>query len=85
VQLLSLPVLCRSLPHSQVVLAIEEEFAIEISHEDSERVNTVADAIAYISSHAHVSRPSHRIPFFLFGFDTSTGQVKWQRLHWYPK
>jgi acyl carrier protein len=42
---------------SQVVLAIEEEFAIEISHEDAERVNTVADAITYISNHAHVSRP----------------------------
>jgi hypothetical protein len=41
--------------HVQVVLAIEEEFAIEISHEDAERVNTVADAITYISNHAHVS------------------------------
>jgi hypothetical protein len=52
--------------NAQVVLAIEEEFAIEISHEDAERVNSVADAIAYISSHAHVSHlflplppPSH--------------------------
>jgi acyl carrier protein len=53
------PAAAHPLPPSlaQVVLAIEEEFAIEISHEDSERVNTVADAIAYISSHAHVSRP----------------------------
>ena len=47
---------CRSLMRVQVVLAIEEEFAIEISHEDAERVNTVADAITYISNHAHVSR-----------------------------
>ena len=41
----------------QLVLAIEEKFAIEISHEDAERVNSVADSISYISSHAHVSCP----------------------------
>ena len=68
--------------NAQVVLAIEEEFAIEISHEDAERVNSVADAIAYISSHAHVSCPFLQPPFpshfppsalFHFDFDIQTG------------
>ncbi|MGA7954984.1 MAG: acyl carrier protein [Gloeobacterales cyanobacterium] len=39
-----------SLDQVELVMALEEEFDIEISDEDAEKITTVKDAIAYITS-----------------------------------
>ncbi|MBN2429313.1 MAG: acyl carrier protein [Deltaproteobacteria bacterium] len=40
-----------SLDTVELVMALEEEFDIEISDEDAEKVQTVQDAIDYINQH----------------------------------
>ena len=40
-----------SLDTVELVMALEEEFDIEISDEDAEKVQTVQDAVDYINSH----------------------------------
>jgi len=41
-----------SLDTVELVMALEEEFSIEIPDEDAEKIATVGDAVAYISEHA---------------------------------
>ena len=41
-----------SLDIVELVMALEEEYDIEISDEDAEKIQTVADAINYIDEHA---------------------------------
>lgn len=41
-----------SLDTVELVMALEEEFGIEIPDEDAEKITTVKDAIAYIESHS---------------------------------
>ena len=41
-----------SLAVVELVLALEEEFKIEIPDEDTEKIKTVEDAINYIKAHA---------------------------------
>ena len=41
-----------SLAVVELVLALEQEFKIEIPEEDTERIKTVKDATDYIKSHA---------------------------------
>jgi acyl carrier protein len=41
-----------SLDTVELVMALEEEFNIEISDEDAEKITTVKDAVKYIESHA---------------------------------
>ena len=41
-----------SLDTVEMVMAFEEEFAIDISDEDAEQLTTVGDAIAYIEKNA---------------------------------
>jgi len=40
-----------SLDQVELVMAFEEEFKLEISDEDAEKIKTVQDAISYISAH----------------------------------
>ena len=40
-----------SLAVVELVLALEEEFGIEIPDEDTEKIRTVQDAISYIQNH----------------------------------
>jgi len=40
-----------SLDFVELVMALEEEFEIEIPDTDAEKIVTVADAIAYVDSH----------------------------------
>ena len=40
-----------SLAVVELVLALEQEFGIEIPEEDTERIKTVGDAISYIKDH----------------------------------
>jgi acyl carrier protein len=40
-----------SLDQVELVMALEEEFNIEISDEEAEKIKTVQDAISYIQSH----------------------------------
>jgi len=40
-----------SLDTVELVMALEEEFGIEIPDEDAEKIATVQDAIAYIGEH----------------------------------
>ena len=40
-----------SLDTVELVMALEEEFEIEISDEDAEKIQTVQDAIDYITDH----------------------------------
>jgi acyl carrier protein len=42
-----------SLAVVELVLALEEEFSIEIPDEDTEQIKTVQDAINYIVTHKH--------------------------------
>ena len=41
-----------SLETVELVMALEEEFGIEISDEDAEKIRTVGDAIGFITSNA---------------------------------
>ena len=41
-----------SLDVVELVMALEEEFGLEISDEDAEKLTTVEQAITYIKSHA---------------------------------
>jgi acyl carrier protein len=41
-----------SLAVVELVLALEQEFKIEIPEEDTEQIKTVKDALNYIKSHA---------------------------------
>jgi acyl carrier protein len=41
-----------SLAVVEIVLALEQEFKLEIPEEDTERIKTVKDALDYIKSHA---------------------------------
>jgi acyl carrier protein len=41
-----------SLDTVELVMALEEEFNIEISDEEAEKIKTVADAVKYIETHA---------------------------------
>jgi acyl carrier protein len=41
-----------SLAVVELVLALEEEFEIEIPDEDTEQIKTVGDAVNYINSHS---------------------------------
>ena len=40
-----------SLDQVELVMALEEEFKLEISDEDAEKIKTVQDAVGYITSH----------------------------------
>ena len=41
-----------SLDQVELVMALEEEFNIEISDEDAEKIKTVQDTLQYVSGHA---------------------------------
>lgn len=41
-----------SLDTVELVMALEEEFGIEIPDEDAEKIQTVQDAISYVTDHA---------------------------------
>ena len=41
-----------SLDTVELVMALEEEFKLEISDESAEKIQTVGDAVRYISEHA---------------------------------
>ena len=45
-----------SLDIVELVMALEEEFNIEISDEDAEKIRTVNDAIDYIGKHAKAGK-----------------------------
>jgi len=40
-----------SLDQVELVMALEEEFKLEISDEDAEKIKTVQDAVKYITDH----------------------------------
>jgi acyl carrier protein len=42
-----------SLDTVELVMALEEEFSIEIPDEDAEKINTVGDAVSYITEHGN--------------------------------
>lgn len=41
-----------SLDIVELIMALEEEYDIEISDEDAEKIQTVGDAINYVASHS---------------------------------
>jgi len=45
-----------SLDTVELVMALEEQFDIEIPDEDAEKIRTVQDAIDYIEKHSKVSK-----------------------------
>src|ERR1700719_309351 len=47
-----------SLDIVELVMALEEEFNIEISDEDAEKIRTVKDVVTYIEAHKSSSCPS---------------------------
>ena len=42
-----------SLDTVELVMALEEEFGVEIPDEDAEKIQNVADAVAYVKAHAN--------------------------------
>ncbi|RMD82869.1 MAG: acyl carrier protein [Candidatus Dadabacteria bacterium] len=40
-----------SLDIVQLIMALEEEYGLEISDEDAEKIRTIQDIVAYIESH----------------------------------
>jgi acyl carrier protein len=40
-----------SLDLVEVIMAMEQEFDVEISDEDAEKIRTVGDAVSYINEH----------------------------------
>ena len=45
-----------SLDQVELVMALEEEFGLSLSDEDTERILTVQDAIDYVDKHAKAAR-----------------------------
>jgi acyl carrier protein len=45
-----------SLDTVELVMALEEEFSMEIPDEEAEKIKTVGDAVEYIKSHANVAQ-----------------------------
>ena len=45
-----------SLDTVELVMALEEEFNMEIPDEEAEKIKTVGNAIEYIKSHANISQ-----------------------------
>jgi len=45
-----------SLDQVELVMALEEEFGLSISDEDTERILTMQDAIDYVDKHAKAAR-----------------------------
>lgn len=45
-----------SLDTVELVMALEEEFNMEIPDEEAEKIKTVGDAVEYIKSHANVAQ-----------------------------
>jgi len=45
-----------SLDQVELVMALEEEFGLSISDEDTEKIRTVQDAIDYVDKHAKAAR-----------------------------
>jgi acyl carrier protein len=45
-----------SLDTVELVMALEEEFNMEIPDEDAEKIKTVGDAIEYIKGHTNVAQ-----------------------------
>ena len=45
-----------SLDTVELVMALEEEFEIEIPDEDAEKIRTVQDAVTYIDQHAKAKK-----------------------------
>ncbi len=43
-----------SLDLVELIMSIEEEFGLEISDEDAEKIETVADALKYLDAHPSV-------------------------------
>ena len=41
-----------SLDIVELIMALEEEFGVEIPDEDAEKISTVGDAVSYIQQHA---------------------------------
>jgi acyl carrier protein len=48
-----------SLDLVELIMSLEEEFGMEISDEEAEKIRTVQDAADYIDEHASGSRPGH--------------------------
>ena len=42
-----------SLDIVELVMALEEEFHLEIADEDVEKITTVGDVVGYVETHAH--------------------------------
>ena len=40
-----------SLDIFQIIMALEEEFELEISNEDAEKISTVGDIVEYVKAH----------------------------------
>lgn len=45
-----------SLDTVELVMALEEEFSMEIPDEEAEKIKTVGDAVEYIKAHANVAQ-----------------------------
>src|SRR5271157_4661325 len=77
-----------SLDTVELVMALEEELDIEISDEDAEKIQTVQDAVDYITDHTSRRVRGEDLPLFCYaslicaeGCHAETGEMRGVRLN----
>ena len=72
-----------SLDTVELVMALEEEFGMEIPEEDAEKITTVGEAVKYIAGHLQSQALKGDTHEKVNGFVSKVDHVQWSTLDWY--
>ena len=72
-----------SLDTVELVMALEEEFGMEIPDEDAEKITTVGEAVKYIAGHLQSQALKGETHEKVNGFVSKVDHVQWSTLDWY--
>jgi acyl carrier protein len=72
-----------SLDTVELVMALEEEFGMEIPDEDAEKITTVGEAVKYIASSPLEPALKGDTHEKVNGFVSKVDHVQWSTLDWY--
>lgn len=72
-----------SLDTVELVMALEEEFGMEIPDEDAEKITTVGEAVKYIAGHLQSQALKGDTHEKVNGFVSKVDHVQWSTLDWY--